>query len=146
MVTPAWAGQTGQVLRRHRPQEDIEAPSLFRPIKLLDFGFCIPASIAVGVGLSRSRPLAERAAIGRAGFSTCLAGAIAGMAIAIQARHDPSANAPSLAAMAAVTAGLGCVTWRCLSEPSAAEALASGENTGPSQPVGFACGGQETPA
>lgn len=110
----AWAQQIRLVLSGSATAEYAEAPTLFWTIKLLDFGFLIPALIATGVGLVRQHPMAIRAAYGLAPFTTCLAGSIAGMAIVMQVKDDPSAEFEMLAVAAPATIGLALVTHRLL--------------------------------
>lgn len=87
-----WARQIQQVLAGHPMTEYVEGPTLFWVIKLLDLGFVIPACFATGIGLLRASPAAIKAAYGLAGFLTCLVGAVAGMAAAMEIKHDPAAS------------------------------------------------------
>lgn len=100
-----WARQIEQVLTGHPMTEYLEGPTLFWVIKLLDLGFVIPASLATAIGLLRSRPAAIKAAYGLAGFLTCLVGSVAGMAAAMEIKHDPAASP-----MLLVIAGAGALT------------------------------------
>jgi len=81
-------------------------------IKLLNFGFLIPASVTVGIGLLRGAPGAIRAAYGLCGFFTCLAASVAGMAVVMEVNGDPSAHPSVLAILVPVTLGPGVVTTR----------------------------------
>ena len=110
----AWVAQIRLVLTGHPPIEYQEGPTLFWLIKLLDFGFLIPALVATGVGLLRAHPTAIRAAYGLAGFATCLAASIAGMGIVMLATDDPSAEPMMLAVLIPATAGLATLTVRLL--------------------------------
>lgn len=110
----AWAQQIRLVYAGSPPVEYAEGPTLFWTIKLLDFGFLIPVLIATGVGLARQHPTAIKAAYGLATFVTCLAGSIAGMAVVMQVKGDPSAELAMLAVVAPVTVGLALVTARLL--------------------------------
>jgi hypothetical protein len=110
----AWAAQIRQVVTGHPSAEYDEGPTLFWLIKLLDFGFVIPAMVATGVGLLRRRPTAVRAAYGLAAFATCLAGSVAGMAVAMELKDDPSASPAMVAIMLPATGGLAWLTERLL--------------------------------
>jgi len=105
-----WARQIQQVLTGHPMSEYLEGPTLFWVIKLLDLGFVIPASLATGVGLLRARPAATKAAYALAGFLTCLVGAVAGMAAAMELKHDPAASPALLAIAGAGTLALAAAT------------------------------------
>lgn len=110
----AWSAQIRLVVAGDPPAEYREGPTLFWLIKVLDFGFVIPALVATGVGLLRKHPMAIKAAYGLAGFATCLAGAIAGMAVAMEVKDDPSAQPAMLAMVLPATAGLVLLTERLL--------------------------------
>lgn len=110
----AWAQQIRLVLTGNPTAEYEEGPTLFWLIKLLDCGFVIPALIATGAGLLRRHPTAIKAAYGLAPFGACLAGSIAGMAIAMEIEGDPSASWVMLAVALLGTAGLALVTGRLL--------------------------------
>lgn len=110
----AWAAQIRLVLAGDPPSEYVERPTLFWLIKLLDCGFVIPALIATGIGLLRRHPAALRAAYALAPFGTCLAGSVAGMAVAMEVKNDPSSSIAMLAVVLPATAGLAGLTWRLL--------------------------------
>jgi hypothetical protein len=110
----AWAAQIRLVLAGEPPAEYREGPALFWVIKLLDVGFVIPALVATGIGLLRRHPMAIRAAYGLAGFATCLTGSVAGMAIAMEIKDDPSSSPAMLAVALPATAALALVTGRLL--------------------------------
>jgi hypothetical protein len=110
----AWAQQIRLVVTGHPSAEYLEGPTLFWLIKLLDLGFVIPALVATGVGLLRRRSAAIKAAYGLSGFATCLAGAIAGMAVAMEIKDDPSSQPALLAITLPATVGLAVLTWRLL--------------------------------
>lgn len=113
-VMLAWTAQIRQVITGHPSAEYTEGPTLFWVIKLLDFGFLVPAMLATAVGLLRRRPAAARAAYGLAAFATCLAGSIAGMAVAMEVKDDPSASPVMLAILLPATGGLAWLTARLL--------------------------------
>ncbi len=116
----AWAQQIRLVLAGSPPAEYQEGPTLFWLIKLLDFGFMIPLLLATGVGLVRRAPAAIKAAYGLATFATCLAASIAGMAVVMEVKGDPSAEPAMLVGLIPATVGLAVVTgrllWSCLQE------------------------------
>ena len=112
LIALAWTRQIGLVLADRPPVEYVEGPTLFWTIKLLDFGFLIPASVAAGIGLLRGAPGAIRAAYGLCGLYTCLAASVAGMAVVMEQNGDPSAQPSVLALLVPVTLGLGIVTTR----------------------------------
>ena len=105
-----WAQQIRLVVTGHPPIEYAEGPTLFWVIKLMDVGFVIPAMVAAGVGLLRTDPAAVKAAYGLAGFLTCLAGSIAGMAVAMEVKGDPAAQPVMLVVLVAATVGLAAAT------------------------------------
>jgi hypothetical protein len=115
----AWAAQIRLVYTAEPPMEYQEGPTLFWLIKLLDLGFVIPALIATGVGLLRRHPLAVKAAYAVATFGTCLAGAVAAMAIAMELKGDPSSNPVMLAFVIPVGGVLAFVTVRLLASYAA---------------------------
>ncbi|HET8523709.1 MAG TPA: hypothetical protein VFL82_10755 [Thermomicrobiales bacterium] len=106
----AWARQIQLVVSGHPTTEYLEGPTLFWLIKLLDFGFVIPAMLATGVGLLRAHPAAVKAAYGLAGFLTCLGGSIAGMAVAMELKQDPSSQPLMIVILLPATAGLALLT------------------------------------
>ncbi|HEY7031536.1 MAG TPA: hypothetical protein VH482_09430 [Thermomicrobiales bacterium] len=110
----AWTAQIRLVVTGHPAAEYREGPSAFWIVKLLDFGFVIPALIATAIGLFRRRPVALQAAYGLAAFATCLAGSIAGMAVAMVVKDDPSAQPVMVAVALLATAGLAAITVRLL--------------------------------
>ena len=110
LFTLAWAAQIRLVVTGNPVAEYVEGPTLFWLIKLLDFGFVIPALMVTGVGLLRRHPTAIKPAYGLAGFATCLAGSVVGMAIAMEAKNDPSAEPVLLAILLPATVGLALLT------------------------------------
>ena len=109
-----WAAQIRLVVTGNPTAEYVEGPTLFWLIKLLDFGFVIPALLVTGVGLLRRHPAAITAAYGVAGFATCLAGSIAGMAVAMEAKNDPASQPAMLAIVLPAAIGLALLTGRLL--------------------------------
>lgn len=114
LVGLAWAQQIRLVVTGDPSADYREGPTLFWAIKLLDVGFVIPLLLATGVGLLRRRPVAVRVAYGLAPFVTCLAAAIAGMAIAMEATGDPSSQPAMIAVLLPAVAGLALATFRLL--------------------------------
>ncbi len=110
----AWTAQIAAVLRGNPPADYQDAPTLFWLIKLLDFGFCIPALVATGTGLLRRSQAAIKPAYALAGFGTCLMASVAGMAVAMTLKDDPSAEPVMLAVTIPATTGLAVATWRLL--------------------------------
>jgi len=114
LVALAWAQQIRLVVTGNPTADYQEGPTLFWVIKLLDFGFLIPLLLATGVGLLRRRPVAIRVAYGLAPFVTCLAASIAGMAIAMEVKGDPSAQPVTLLILLPAMAGLTVATIQLL--------------------------------
>ena len=133
----AWSAQIRLVVTGHPSAEYLEGPSAFWIVKLLDVGFMIPLLIATGVGLFRRRPAAIKAAYGLAAFATCLAGSIAGMAIAMEAKHDPSTQPAMLVVVLPATAGLAFMTGRLL------RSFARGAQGRPHQPLDEPSGSED---
>lgn len=114
LIGLAWSAQIRMVLTGNPPADYADGPTLFWLIRLIDFGFCIPAVVAVGVGLVRRSQLAERAAIAVTGFLACLTGSVTGMAIAMQLRGDPAPSPLMILILTPATLGFGYLTWRLL--------------------------------
>jgi len=110
----AWLAQIRLVYAGEPPIEYEEGPTLFWLIKLLDLGFVIPALVATGIGLVRRHPLATPAAYAMATFATCMALAIAGMAVAMELRGDPASSPAMLAFVLPVAGVLAVVTAKLL--------------------------------
>jgi hypothetical protein len=110
LIALAWSRQIQLVITGHPTTEYLEGPTLFWLIKLLDFGFVIPAMIATGIGLLRSNPSAIKATYGLVGFLTCLTGSIAGMAVAMELKQDPSSQPAMIVILLPATAGLAALT------------------------------------
>jgi hypothetical protein len=83
-------------------------------LALLDFGFCIPALVATGTGLLHHSQAVMKPAYALAGFGTCLMASVAGLAMAMTLKDDPSAEPVMLAVTIPATAGLAVATWRLL--------------------------------
>lgn len=102
----AWSQQIRSVVTGHTPADYREGPTLFLVIKLLDLGLVIPLAIVTGGGLLRNHPAALEAASGLIGFLPCLIGSVAGMAVAMDVKDDPSSQPAMLAIPLPITAGL----------------------------------------
>ena len=112
----AWLGQIVQVYQGKEPSEYAEGPTLFWLIKMLDLGFLLPALGAIGVGLVRRSELAIRLAYGMVIYAVCMAGAVLRMAIAMWLEHDPAASIGMIVFLAPITAGLGLLAARMLTQ------------------------------
>lgn len=110
----AWIAQITQVYRGDPPVDYADGPTLFWLIRMLDLGFLLPALAITGIGLIRRHPLAVKAAYGMATFATCLAGAVAAMAIAMWATDDPAASVAMVVFLVPVTIAVAWVTGRLL--------------------------------
>lgn len=110
LIGLAWTAQIRLVLTGHPPTEYVEGPTVFWVIKLFDLGFVVPAALAVGIGLLRGHPASIKAAFGLSGFLTCMAGAVAGMAIAMELKGDPSSQPMVIVILLPITAGLALAT------------------------------------
>jgi hypothetical protein len=110
LIALAWSRQIQLVVTGHPTTEYLEGPTLFWLIKLLDFGFVIPAMVVTGIGLLRAHPSAIKATYGLVGFLTCLAGSIAGMAVAMELKQDPSSQPAMIVILLPATAGLAALT------------------------------------
>lgn len=108
----AWIKQIAAFASGERSQAYQDDPRLWWLIKALDLSLVIPASLAVGVGLLRQRPVASKAAYGLAGFLACLLGSIGSMG-AMQIWNDDPAASPVLVGVAGFAAlGAGSVAAR----------------------------------
>jgi hypothetical protein len=110
LIALAWSRQIQLVITGHPTTEYLEGPTLFWLIKLLDFGFVIPAMVVTGIGLLRANPGAIKATYGLVGFLTCLTGSIAGMAVAMELKQDPSSQPAMIVILLPATAGLAALT------------------------------------
>lgn len=104
-----WVKQIAAFVGGERSQAYQDDPRLWWLIKALDLSLVIPASLAVGVGLLRQRPVALKAAYGLTGFLACLLGSIGSMGATQIWKNDPAAS-PVLVGVAAFMAlGVGSV-------------------------------------
>jgi hypothetical protein len=110
LIGLAWTAQIRLVLTGHPPTDYVEGPTVFWVIKLFDLGFVVPAALAVGIGLLRGHLASIKAAFGLIGFLTCMAGAVAGMAIAMELKGDPSSQPMVIVILLPITAGLALAT------------------------------------
>jgi hypothetical protein len=110
LIALAWAQQIRLVLTGDPPTEYVEEPTCIWVIKLFDLGFVIPAAVGAGIGLLKSSPLALRLAC----YVTCMAGAVAGMALAMEIEDDPSSEPLVLVVLIPVTIALAAMTLSLL--------------------------------
>lgn len=134
----AWATQIGRVLGGTASTEYAESPTLFWLIKLLDLAFVIPAFVTTGAGLLRHRPWAARAAYAMMAFATCIASAVAAMAIAMEVSADPASEPLMLVVVVPTALAFAGVTWRLLAgllaSPPAHQARAAAHGLWPMGP------------
>lgn len=106
LFAAAWVGSVaGAVAGDPAPPGYSEDPNLFWLVRVMDLGFVIPAGLVTAYGLLGNRPWAARLSYALIGMQMLLTGAVCGMAVMMQARHDPGASPVLLAATAAATAG-----------------------------------------
>jgi hypothetical protein len=87
-----------------------EDTTLFWLVRLMDLAVVIPAALIAGVGLLRRAPWATRLGYACASFLTLEVGAVAGMAVVMAVRDDPSASPVLLAVSVAIALSLAAVT------------------------------------
>lgn len=110
LFAAAWVGSiAGAVGVGPTPAGYGEDPNLFWLIRLMDLGFVIPAALVTAYGLLRNRAWAARLSYAIIGMQMLLTGAVCGMAVMMQARHDPGASPVLLVATAAGTAGFAAI-------------------------------------
>ena len=73
--------------------EYASSPTPFWMVKLMDLGIVVPAALATGIGVLRGSGWARRAMYAMLTGYTCLAIAVAAMAVVMLVRHDPDASA-----------------------------------------------------
>ena len=89
----AWIASIVQVVGADVPPSAYaDDETLFWLIRLMDLGAVIPIGIGIAVGLFRDRSWATRAAYAFVGFQALIGAAVAGMAIVMAVRDDPSAD------------------------------------------------------
>ena len=107
MFAFAWLGSIATVLRGPSTsptwQEYARDQTLFWLVRMMDLGFVIPASLAIAVGLLRRARWGEMLVYAFLGFQTLMVAAVAGMAIMMAVRSDPSAS-PVLLGVSALIA------------------------------------------
>ncbi len=109
----AWLASLAPVLvGGSHPQSYIDDPTMFWLIRLLDLAVVIPASVITGLGLLRNASWATRLGYVLTGFQTLLVGSVAGMAMVMLMRKDPSASPTMLVVMLTITVALALVTLR----------------------------------
>lgn len=105
----AWLASLMEVYTGNPTIEYERDPQLFWLIRLMDLGFVIPIGMATGIALLRSAPWADRAGYALAGFQPLVVAAVAGMAIRMEIKGDPSSD-PVLLVAASVLAVAFLVT------------------------------------
>jgi hypothetical protein len=111
-TTPAW-------------QEYEKDQTLFWLVRMMDFGFVIPASFVVAVGLLRRTKWAVKLAYAFLGFQTLMVAAVAGMAIMMAVRSDPAASSTLLAVSAVISLVLAAIFGILLRKLTLASGLES---------------------
>jgi hypothetical protein len=109
VIALAWAASIAEVLSGGVSQEYQEHPTLFWLVRLMDLAFVIPVTFVTGVGLLRRTPWAVRLGYALVGFQTLLVGAIAGIAVVMALRDDPSADPVLLVMTVGITLALAAV-------------------------------------
>jgi hypothetical protein len=84
----------------------LAGPTFVWTIALLDLGLGVPAIVAACVGIRRGAAWAQRALYGVVAWLALVGAAVAGMAIAMLARDDPSMSAGAMAAASALALAL----------------------------------------
>ena len=77
----------------------LAGPNFSWAIALLDLGVALPATVAVCVGYRRGAGWARRGLYALTGWFALVGAAVAGMAIAMQLRHDPAMTVPHMVVM-----------------------------------------------
>jgi hypothetical protein len=99
----------------------LDSPTAFYVVKPMDLGLIVPASIVVGVALSRRRPWAEKLMYPLIGWLTLDAVAVSSMAIVMEINNDPTGSLVLAIGFSALTIVLLLLTvqlWRPLARPS----------------------------
>ncbi|HET6547755.1 MAG TPA: hypothetical protein VFG79_04815, partial [Solirubrobacter sp.] len=87
-------------------EDYVAGPNFAWTIALLDLGVALPATVAVCVGYRRSASWGRRGLYALTGWFALVGTAVAGMAIAMQARDDPAMAPPQLVLMSVLGAVL----------------------------------------
>lgn len=85
-------------------------PTAFWAVKLMDLGIVVPAAVAIGIGLLRGSPAAQRASYAMLGGYSLLAAAVAGMAIVMYDAGDPDGTLLNVAAFSTFALVIGWIT------------------------------------
>lgn len=88
-------------------QEYEKDQTLFWLVRMMDLGFVIPTSLVIASGLLRRAVWATRLTYAFIAFQTLMVAAVAGMAIMMAARSDPSTSAVLLLTSCLLTFSLG---------------------------------------
>ena len=74
------------------PATYVEDPTVYWSIFLLDLGFVLPITIAVGVGLLKNRAFAQKAIFGMVGWYTLVVGSVAAMFVVMFINGDSNVD------------------------------------------------------
>ena len=106
----AWAPESAS-------SEYLADPAVFWVVKFMDLGLVVPGLVAVGVGLLRRGPWADKVKYAAIAWAALLGASVAGMAIVMQATADPAATAANTIAFssfAVIGLALAGVVYRPL--------------------------------
>jgi len=95
----------------------LSSPTAFWLVKFMDLGIVVPAAVTVGVGALQRRPWARKPVHALLGAYTLIGASVAGMAITMEARHDPDASAVTAigaSLLAVLLAGVTAALYRPL--------------------------------
>ena len=93
--------------------EYLADPVVFWLVKFMDLGIVVPGLVAVGIGILRGSPWANKLKYAAVGWAALLGASVAGMAIVMQTTADP-ANTVALSVFAAIGLALAIVIYRPL--------------------------------
>jgi hypothetical protein len=97
------------------------SPAAFYLVKLMDLGMVVPASIVVGVGLSRRNPWAEKLMYPLIGWLALDALALSAVAVVMEVNNDPARSLVLVIGLCAVTivlVSLAVHLWSPLAHPA----------------------------
>jgi hypothetical protein len=89
-----------------KAKDYIAGPNFAWTIALLDLGLALPATVSVCIGYRRGAAWARRGLYALTGWFALVGTAVAGMAIAMQARDDPAMTVAQMVLMTALGAAL----------------------------------------
>ncbi|MDQ6906959.1 MAG: hypothetical protein M3176_09030, partial [Chloroflexota bacterium] len=132
----AWLAQLAAYTSGQRSQAYLDDPILWWLTKALDLGIVIPVSVAAGIGMLRSRPLATTMAAGLTGFLACLVGSVGAMGAVQMAKHDPSASPAFVVVGMVIGLAAAGVSVHLLRATNTHDTYSPREIVAASQPVG----------